>query len=226
MLDAKKKFREGYILINRPFQFKEMKNPIQRNTIVWAYSEQPVVEKNLSETAKEEAILLESTSGIGFIRQGDKEDYIARELERIYNNPKNYDSLYVGDIIQSTIDGVLCRFYPDEYSILDQDALNEALAEDGYHMIGNESLYKIKEFRDKTHYLKSRGVDKATAEKWASLGFRDLVYYKPYYDLLKMFCRPNEIYPDSFYEEVEGVKIESHIEIPIITFDKHGIRRY
>lgn len=208
MINAKEKFREGYILINRPFQFKEMKNPIQRNTIVWAYSEQPVVEKNLSAKAREEIDLAYNTSGLGFHPQWNpKEDYITRELERIYNNPKNYDSLYVGDIVQSTIDGVLCRFHPDEYSILDQDTMNELLLESGYHTMCTEGLLKIKEFRDKRHYLMSRGVGEDTAQRWSSLGFRDLVYYKPYFGLLKMFCRPNEIYPDSFYEEVEGIKI-------------------
>lgn len=35
-----------------------------------------------------------------------------------------------------------------------------------------------------------------------------LVYYKPYYELLKIYCRSNEIYPDPFYIEVEGIDIK------------------
>ncbi len=207
MIDAKNKFREGYILINRPFQFKEMECPVQKNTIVWAYSEKPVIESNLTEEAKEEVLLISDTSGIGFMTGEHKQEYIAKEIESIYNNPKNYNHLHVGDIVQSTIDGVVCRFYPDEYEILSEEALTELLEEEGYHTICTQGLYRIKDFLDKAHYLRSRGVSKATAEKWASIGFKDQVYYKPYFGLLKMFCRPNEIYPDLFYKEVEGIAI-------------------
>jgi len=53
MLDAKKKFREGFIMTKRPFKFANMKNPIQAFTVVWAYSEQPQIRPELTQTARE-----------------------------------------------------------------------------------------------------------------------------------------------------------------------------
>jgi hypothetical protein len=57
------------------------------------------------------------------------------------------------------------------------------------------------------------------------MGFKELVYYKPYYEMLTMFCRDYEIYPDTFYEEVEGIPLseqsgpeEAHTRIPHSTW--------
>lgn len=209
MINAKDKFREGFIMIMRPFSFVELRNPIQAFTIVWAYSERPVTRKELTETAKEKMDLVYNESiPIGFFTKKDKEEYINKEIERISNDNKSWNEKYVGDVVQTYIDGQLIRLYPDEYNIISKEKLAEIMEEEGYHAVCSRGLYELKDFRDKTHYLQSRGVSENIANKWASMSFKELVYYKPYYELLEMFCRDYEIYPDEFYQEIEGISME------------------
>lgn len=212
MINAKDKFREGFVMVMRPFQFTELRNPIQKFTIIWAYAEQPKIVRELTETAKEEVDLIENQShGPRFFTSKDKEEYIQREIERVYANPKSWNENYKGEIVQTYIDGQLIRLYPDEYNIVSKEKLQEIMEEEGYHAVCSRGLYELKDFRDKAHYLKSRGVPKHIANKWASMSFKELVYYKPYYELLTMFCRDYEIYTDTFYEEVEGIKLADQV---------------
>lgn len=207
MINAKDKFREGFIMLQRPFCFAELNTPLQKFTILWAYSEKPIIKNVLTTEAKEKIDLIENSSNpIGFWKKEDKEDYLKREIEYVMNNPKNYDSLYEGEIVQCYVEGQLCRFYPDEYTIVSKEKLNDIMAEEGYHVICDNSLYLLKDFVDKKHYLQSRGVSERVAKKWASLSYGNLVMYKPYYELLEMFCRPYEIVADdNFYKEIENV---------------------
>jgi len=195
-------------MIMRPFSFVELRNPIQKFTIVWAYSEQPVIRKELTETAKEEMdLVFNESKPIGFFRKEDKEEYINREIEKIEADSKSWNENYVGDVVQTYIDGQLIRLYPDEYKIISKEKLTEIMEEEGYHAVCSVGLYGLKDFRDKTHYLQSRGVSENIANKWASMGFKELVYYKPYYELLQLFCRDYEIYPDEFYRDIEGISM-------------------
>ncbi len=207
MINAKDKFREGFIMLQRPFDFAELKSPLQKFTILWAYSEQPVIKKYLTDKAKEEIDLIEnSTNPIGFWKSEDRDKYIQKKIENILESNVAYEPLYEGEIVQAYVEGQLCRFYPDEYTIVSKEKLNEIMLEEGYHVVCDNSLFEIKDFKDKKHYLQSRGVSERVARKWASLSYGNLVMYKPYYELLEMFCRPYEIISnDSFYEEVEGV---------------------
>jgi len=226
MLNARDKFREGFIMIMRPFKFAELRNPIQRFTIVWAYSEQPKISRELTQTASKEIDLIENTNyGPRFLRAGDKEEFIEKELERVYEQSKNWDEKYKGEIVQTYIDGQLIRLYPDEYNIVSREKLQEIMEEEGYHAVCSRGLFDLEDFRNKSHYLRSRGVSEHIANKWASMGFKELVYYKPYYEMLTMFCRDYEIYPDTFYEEVEGIPLseqsgpeEAHTRIPHSTW--------
>jgi hypothetical protein len=212
MIDAKNKFREGFIITLRPFDFLELKNPIQKFTILWAYSEQPKTIKELTETAKEEIdLIVNNVYGPRFFTREEKDEYIEQQINKVYGDSKNWNECYKGEIVQTYIDGQLIRLYPDEYNIVSKDKLTEIMSEEGYHAVCSRGLYEIKDFRDKTHYLQSRGVSKHIANKWASMGFKEMVYYKPYYELLTMFCRDYEIYSDSFYEKVEGIKVEDQI---------------
>jgi len=207
MINAKDKFREGFIMLQRPFDFIELKSPLQKFTILWAYSEQPVTKVVLNSDGKEELDLIENSSNpLGFWNQEDKEKYLQKEIDYIYSHKKYLETLYEGEIVQAYVEGQLCRFYPDEYTIVSKEKLNEIMLEEGYHVVCDNSLFEIKDFKDKKHYLQSRGVSERVARKWASLSYGNLVMYKPYYELLEMFCRPYEIISnDSFYEEVEGV---------------------
>jgi len=213
MLDAKNKFREGFIMIKRPFKFANMNNPIQAFTIVWAYSEQPQIRPELTETAKEKIEEIDNTtSGIGFFNSAQKEDWIEREIAKVVDSPSSYNQIYMGDIVQTYIDGELIRLYPDEYSMVDADKLSEIMCEEGYHAVCSRGLLEVKDFRDKSHYLQSRGVPAHIANKWASMSYKELVYYKPYYELLTMFCRDHEIYADEFYDRVEGIPMQDQLE--------------
>jgi hypothetical protein len=212
MIDAKNKFREGFVLIRRQFHFADMESPIQKLTIAYAYSEGPKTVKMLTREAMDKADEIRMQNFAGrFLptASDDVEDYIDMQLEQLFLDPNsNYDH-YEGEIVQIEIEGKTIRLYPDEYSVMSKDRMRQLLEEDGYHAICSDSLLKLKSFRDQTHYLKSRGVPEATANKWVSVSYGELVYYKPYFELLQMFCRDHEIYPDSFYERVEGVSFES-----------------
>lgn len=208
MIDARTRFKEGFVMVMRPFQFENLRNPIQKFTILWAYSEKPKIRKELTESAKEETDLIGNASfGPRFMTTKEKEEYVEKEVERVFRNPKNWEETYIGEVVQTYIDGQLVRLYPGEYNIIDKAKLQEILEEEGYHAVCSRGLYELKEFRDKQHYLRSRGITKGIANKWASASYKELVYYKPYYELLTLFCRDNEIYMDAFYEEVEGIKI-------------------
>lgn len=207
-IDAKSKFREGFIMILRPFKFAELKDPIQKLTIVWAYSEQPVIKRVLTDAAKEEADAIANQSGL-FFGFDSKEERIEMQLDELYADSKSWEDLYEGDIVQAYFEDQPCRFYPEEYKIMSREKISELMTEEGYHTVISDELLHIKDFAEKSHYLKSRGVSKHIADKWASLSYPGLVFYKPYYGLLEMFARANEIYPDTFYEKVEGILIEN-----------------
>lgn len=207
MINAKDKFREGFIMLLRPFDFAELKNPLQKLTILWAYSEQPVLRDVLKPQAREKIDEICERPNMSFLRKEDREEWINDQIKKICDNPSSHEKLYEGEIVQTYVDGQLCRFYPDEYKILTKERLAEIMEEEGYHVILGD-VKSLKDFNDKSHYLQSRGVSKNIADKWASLSFHSLVMYKPYFELLKIFCRWNEVYPDKFYEEVEGISID------------------
>lgn len=213
MLDAKNKFREGFIMTKRPFRFAEMRNPIQAFTILWAYSEQPKIRLELTEVAREKIEEIEfATNPHGFFSSEHRQEWMMKEMDRITNNPKSYDQVYLGEIVQTFVDGQLIRLYPDEYTVVTSDKLTEIMQEEGYHAVCTKGLFEIEDFRNKTHYLQSRGIPSHIANKWASMSYKELVYYKPYYELLNMFCREHEIYADEFYDTIEGIPMQEQLE--------------
>lgn len=215
MIDARKRFKEGFIMLKRPFAFAELKTPLQKFTIVWAYSEKPKERKVISDLGKAKAEEVEnSASPIGFFKPEDREEWIEKQIEKIYKDSKYNETIYEGEIVQTYIEGQLCRFYPDEYTIISQEKLTDIMSEEGYHTILDPAINKLSDFRTKKHYLQSRGVSEHIANKWASLSYKELVIYKPYYELLTMFCRSNEVYgDDKFYDAVEGITFEEQKEI-------------
>lgn len=205
MLNAKDKFKEGYIMLLRPFDFVELQYPLQKLTILYAYSERPIFRKLLIPSALEEIRLIENSSGMFY--NNERKD---ADIDKIVRDDRSYENYYEGDIVQCYVEGHLCRFYPDEYNIIKQNTLDSIFSEEGYHCIVNPAIREHKAFKDKLYYCMTRGIDKTTSEKYASYGFKDLVYFKPYYELLDAFSR--HIYPDKFYEEVEGIKCDEHNE--------------
>ena len=60
-MNAKFKFREGWIMLNRPFKFGELKQPLQKMTVLYAFSEKPILEMTLNlEGQKEYKKLLDA----------------------------------------------------------------------------------------------------------------------------------------------------------------------
>lgn len=213
MIDAKNKFREGFVMTTRPFKFANLKNPIQKFTILWAYSEQPIIKKELTESALNEIDNIHHQSHpLGFFDNKQKEEWLEKEIENVLKQSKSYNKVYKGEIVQTHIDGELVRLYPGEYNIIDNNKLTEIMSEDGYHAVLTKGIVELKDFKDKQHYLLSRGVSRHVANKWASMGFKELVYYKPYYELLNMFCNEREIYSDTFYRDIEGITMEFQME--------------
>lgn len=214
-MEARDRFRQGFIMLKRPFDFHELKNPLQQFTILWAYSERPIEREVLNEAGKEKVEeITNRAKGPWSMRrtilggEAELDEYIAREVDVITSNKMYLTKEYEGQVVQAYVDGHMCRFYPDEYSIVGPDKLTEILAEDGYHAIISPGLEKQQEFIDKRHYLQSRGVSKRVAEKWASSSFGEMVIFKPYFELLRLFVRPQHIYTDDTYVELEDLSID------------------
>jgi hypothetical protein len=198
---AKNKFREGWILLLQPFQFVEMAFPIQKHTMVYAYAEKPTFRRKLKKEAKEKIDDINNSPAFAFMSTNKAVSEVKEEkIIEIMDDPKSYDQIYTGEIVQTEMDNALLRFMPDEYKIISEDFLSDILSGEGYHTLISKKLETVKEYRDRFHYLQSRGINAVTARKWASIGYKDLVYYKPYGTLVEMYCREHEIYlPDVEY---------------------------
>lgn len=204
MIDASKRIYHGWIILKQPFRFAELEEPLQMKTILYAYSERPVIKRVLTEKALEErdSILNQSIMFTPFER---KEDIIDRQVKELERKNASWEEEYHGEIMQVVINGVTTKFFPEEYDHVSEKLLSEYLEDEAYHMVAHPGLFKNQEFLKRRHYIQSRGVDERIAGKWVSIGFKDLVMYKPYFQLLKMFARDHEIYADPFYERVEGI---------------------
>lgn len=204
MIDASQRVYHGWIMLRQPFKFAELEEPLQMQTILYAYSERPVIDRVLTKEAKEERDLILNQS-IPFSWIQGKDVIIEKEIEELERKRESWEENYKGEIMQVVINNVTCRFYPEEYTHISQETLSEILEDEGYHMVAHPGLLKNKEFLKRRHYIQSRGVNERTAAKWVSIGFRDLVRYKPYFQLLRFFARDHQIYDDPFYEEIEEI---------------------
>lgn len=204
MINAKDKFREGYIRLKRPFEFAELDEPLQELTVLYAYAEKPVFTKVLTDQARQVIDQISRKPYWGSLV--DKQNYIDQQVEIVLGMDGSHKEEYEGEIVQCYVGKTLCRFYPDEYSILSEEALQVLYDEEGYHvMVNNDALYSLPSVKDRMFYCQSRGIDKNTALRWAVKGMKELVYFKPYFQLLELFAR-NIFTPDPFYERVEGLK--------------------
>lgn len=214
-MNTKNNFREGFITTLRPFDFAEFDFIIPKLTILYAYIERPIIEQVLNEKGRE---LIDELYDKGFFskhKQGFRESKAEYELriaehERlIYNNKSNVKEIFKGNIVQTTIESHTIRLYPEEYNVTSHEALMKIINGEEYLMKKiNNNIFKTKEMIDKTHYLTSRGISLQYAEKLASSGLKDLVYYLPHPELQVMFCRKHEMsfIPDfeDYYNNVYG----------------------
>lgn len=207
-------FREAWIMLKRPFKFVEMEQPLQRFTVLYAYADCPLIKYTLNDKGRElkEEIMNSLDSGFlggnhkykkGF-RESDEEHSkrINDELDYIDNHYSTVE-IYEGHMVQCTVEGVLCRFHPEEYSIIGQDTFNMVVSGEEFFLKTEiPSVFKIQQIKDKIFYMKNRGIPEQIAKKWASFSLKDAVYFKPRIEVLEHFCREPEIYlPDDDYEE-------------------------
>lgn len=204
---AKDKFREGWIMLLRPFRFAELSKPLQKMTIVWAYAERPVIEKELNDKGKELKKELDDNYGkvstifenspmrkSTFETESNYHDRIEQEYNRIFQY-YNTKELYKGEIVQTYIEGNLTRFYPEEYSIISKETFEAVINEPTHDLVvNNPSVYQLLDVKTKVHYLQSRGISEERAKLWVSSSLKDNVYFTPCQELLEIFCREEEIY--------------------------------
>lgn len=211
-MDAKNNFREGYILLQRSFKFAEMEFGIPKFSILYAYIERPLFEDEINERGQsslEEIDASRSFMGGNYkFKKGiyeKEEDYnkrISEEYDFILKDPKNFNKIHIGNMVQTTIDGVNCSFFPDEYKVIEFETLSESIYGDEYLMITpDEKIFNMPEMQNKIFYLQSRGISKKKAQKLSSFGLKDLVMYFPHPELQKMFCRSHEVVYIPEYEE-------------------------
>lgn len=212
-MNAKNKFREGWIMLLRGFKFHELSSPLQHMTMLYAYSNKPLISFELNDKGKE---LLEDfkenygkpmtlTSGCSEFRKrfnepDDKyEDRMNQEYDRIYSNYQNVE-VYNGEIVECYVEGVTCKFYPDEYKVISQETFGEVINGDAFMMkIDNPNLFELEDIKDQVFYIRSRGIDEDKAKHLASSSLKDAIYFKPKKELLEMFTRDHEILEDADY---------------------------
>lgn len=208
-MKAKDMFREGWIMLLRPFKFGELSKPLQKMTILYAYSEQPIIKMELTQKGKEEMELVSEHYGKTSITNHHRvyskrafesdEVYEARmekTIDRIYKDHCTQEN-YQGQIVQCYVEGQLCRFYPGEYNVISRETFDHLLTcdEEEYTIeIEDERYFDIKEIKNRLFYIRSRGIPKNLAMKMNSGEAKDSVIFRPGDAILEMFCREHEIY--------------------------------
>lgn len=210
-MEAKNRFKEGWIMLLRPFDFAELSEPLQKMTILYAYSEQPIINMELNEKGREELEDLNEAwdrkGKVGFhgsqmyaIRFGEPEEqYDARmgryldDIFRLYSKQENYK----GEIVQCYVEKQLCRFYPEEYNVISRETFEHLLTcdEQEYKIdVEDKKFFDLKSIKDRLFYIQSRGIGKNIAMKMSSKEAKDAVIFRPQEAILEMFCREHEIY--------------------------------
>jgi hypothetical protein len=199
-MDAKLRFKEGWIMLLRPFRFAELKQPLQKMTILYAYSEKPMLKVELSEKGKEAISELYNHSFEGdpgrLFMEPEDEYYTRIQLseDAIFKAYSTVE-IYSGEVVQCYVEKTMCRFYPDEYTVIRRETFEEVMTSEEYTMdIESGSYYDIENIQDKVHYVRSRGIDDTLAKRMCSSEAKDSVIFRPKRELLEIFCREHEIY--------------------------------
>lgn len=207
---AKHKFREGWIMLKRPFKFGELSKPLQKMTVLYAFSEKPIITMELNAKGIEEMKILHESYGKGIAvfggdikykkRFGEDEDSyeerIAEYTDQIFRAHSTQEN-YQGEIVQCYVEGEMCRFYPEEYSIISKETFDHLLACDDQEYtidVESEEIFETKALKERLFYIRSRGISKNRAMKMNCGEARDAVIFRPGQAILEMFCREHEIY--------------------------------
>lgn len=211
-MEARNRFREGWIMLLRPFKFGELSKPLQKMTILYAYSEQPIINMELTEEGKN--LLKEAHDNIdkpfgpmigqsniwrrGFGEASDEfyNHRISVQLDAIYKQYAKQEN-YKGEIVQCYVEKQLCRFYPEEYNVISRETFEHLLScdEQEYQIeVEDSKIFDLPEMKTKLHYLMSRGISRESAMKMNSNDVKDSVIFRPQQAILEIFCRDHEIY--------------------------------
>jgi len=207
-MEAKYRFKEGWIMLNKPFKFIELEKPLQKMTVLYAYSEKPLVKMILTSEAQEEIDFAYDEYGLNIGVRKSKWRVLFNESEEDYNErfDMQMDQLretgctveqYDGELVQCYVEGQLCKFYPDEYTVIKKDTFELLLTSESAHVLEiqkNSSYYNQDNVKDRIYYLRSRGINKDLATRMSSKEANDAVIFRPRPELLAIFCRPHEIY--------------------------------
>jgi hypothetical protein len=209
-MKAKHMFREGWIMLLRPFQFGELSKPLQKLTVLYAYSEQPIIKMELTQKGVDEMDLVWEYYGkngslghhhnVYSKRTFETDELYELRMEKVINKiwrdhatQENYE----GQIVQCYVEGELCRFYPDEYKIISSEFLDYLLTCDEHEYqleIEDGTIFTTQDMKNKVFYTRSRGIPKTKALKMNSREAKDCVIFRPQQAILDMFCRENEIF--------------------------------
>jgi len=185
-MKVKQRFREGWIMLLRPFEFAELSKPLQKMTILYAYSEKPLIKMEI--TKKGQELLNEAYENIDKpftptttpAQRKWRRAFSEKEGNTFYNKRVEYElealkkehttiEFYKGQVVQCDVEGTMCRFYPDEYNMIQQDTFDHVLTSDDYTMeIEGETAFGMPEVKEKIHYIRSRGISEKTAKRIAS----------------------------------------------------------
>ena len=197
-------------MLLRPFQFAELKQPLQKLTILYAYAERPIITKTLTDKGrdlyeialdnmnKEYSHLVNKESNVWRKFPNEKSNEYEERLDKLLDAffaKYSTQEVYKGEIVQCTVNKQLCRFFPEEYTIIDRGTFDHVLTDELYDMeIENPTGLLIPDIQDKIFYCQSRGIDKTLAERMSAKNLNDNVLFRPKRELLECFCRENEIY--------------------------------
>jgi hypothetical protein len=226
-MKSKLRFREGWITLQKGFEFAELSKPLEKMTILYAYSEKPIIEYELSDEGREKLEEFNILSGKSIFaggrsayvkRYGEEQDAfdmrMVEEFDKIYKEFET-EERYIGQVVQCVVEDVMCRFYPDEYNITGRDTFEHILTSDDFTMdIENDVPFQLAEIKLKLFYIMSRGIDESMAKRMASAGMKDSVIFRPGPGVLQMFCRQWDILDKDMRELIYGPDPEIKHEPP------------
>lgn len=211
-MQVKQRLREGWIMLLRSFKFAELKKPLHKMTILYAYSEKPIISYEYTKEGKRlldeayENMYKPFTPTTTPAQRKWRRSFNESEGNTFYNKRIEYEleslekkykiiEIYEGQIVQCEVEGTMCRFFPDEYNVIQQDTFEHVMTTPDYIMeIENKTIFELPEIKEKLLYIRSRGIGKDIAERMASANAKENVIFRPGPGILQMFCRDWEIY--------------------------------
>lgn len=179
------RFREGWVMLRRGFEFAELDYYIPKMSLVYVYSERPIYKMRIKDEYWERLNTIEAREARipEFLRTNDMQS----EWEP--TDDEQYEE-YNGEMVQTLFSGNLTKFYPKEYTETD---ITKYQNREDFHkcfkLRKNDEMYlKQEAMVNKVHYLCSRGMSREHAELYASPASKHSVWYEPT-DVIKEYFK-------------------------------------